>query len=369
MASQRITTVLGQLGLIQVRYVSPVRRGAADGLVGRVYEQVEREFGVLAPSLALFSPAPEVLAASWLMLRETLLVARTADRAAKEAVATTVSLGNACPWCVTVHSTMLAGLAAGLVLADDPAEPVADPRLREVTTWARDCRTEEGARLHEPACPAGEAPELIGTVVMFHYFNRMVNVFLTEVPLPPGAPRLALGPVMWILDRRMRPAAEGRHQPGTSLELLPAAPVSPDLSWASADPVAEDAFGRGCAAVDAAGARSVPASVRDLVLTELEGWHGEPRGPSRGWADSAVSALPPADQPAGRLALLTALASAQVDRSVVRMFLAGRPGDSALVELTAWASLAAARRVGGWIPRGQQAADVQRRAVPRAGPG
>jgi AhpD family alkylhydroperoxidase len=110
MTSKRITTVLGQLGLIQVRYVSPVRRGAAQGLAGRVYEQVEREFGVLAPSLALLSPAPQVLAASWLMLRETLLVTRQVDRATKETVATTVSLGNTCPWCVTVHSTMASGL-------------------------------------------------------------------------------------------------------------------------------------------------------------------------------------------------------------------------------------------------------------------
>jgi alkylhydroperoxidase family enzyme len=355
MTSRRMTTMLNQLGLIQIRYVSPVRRSAARGLVGRVYEQVEREFGLLAPSLALFSPAPEVLAASWLMLRETLLVGRAVDRSAKEAVATTVSLGNACPWCVSVHSTMLSGLAGGLVLANYPAERVADPRLRAVTTWAQDCRTEGGAVLHEPACPAGEAAELIGTVVLFHYYNRMVNVFLTEVPLPPGAPRMALGPVMRILDRRLRPAAMRTHEPGTALELLPAAALPRDLSWVSGDPVTEDAYARGCAAVEAGGTRSVPPSVRDLVLAELADWHGEPRGPSRSWADTAVSSLPQADQPAGRLALLTALASAQVDRSVVQAFRSSQPGDSALVELTAWASFAAARRVGTWIPRGQRA--------------
>jgi hypothetical protein len=350
MTSKRITSVLGQLGLVQVRYVSPVRRGPAQGLVGRVYDQVEQEFGILAPSLALLSPAPQVLAASWLMLRETLLVTRKVERSAKEVVATTVSLANTCPWCATVHGTMVSGLADGLVLAGHPAESIADPRLRAVATWAQDCRTDAGALLHEPACPAQEAPELIGTVVMFHYYNRMVNVFLTEVPLPPGAPRIALGPVMWILDRRFRPAAERPHQPGTSLDLLPAAPLPGDLFWVSGDAVLADAFARGCAAIDAAGLRSVPTSVRDLVLTELENWHGEPRGPSRAWAERAVSGLPVADQAAGRLALLTALSSAQIDRSVVRMFRASRPGDDTLVELTAWASLAAARRVGGWIP-------------------
>jgi hypothetical protein len=87
-------------------------------------------------------------------------------------------------------------------------------------------------------------------------------------------------------------------------------------------------------------------------MTELENWHGERRGPSRAWVESAVSGLPQADQPAGRLALLTALASYQVDRSVVRTFRASQPGDAALVELTAWASFAAARRVGAWIPLG-----------------
>jgi hypothetical protein len=104
----------------------------------------------------------------------------------------------------------------------------------------------------------------------------------------------------------------------------------------------------------------VPAAVRDLVLAELENWRGERRGPSRAWAESAVSGLPAADRAAGRLALLTAFGSAQVDRSVVRMFRASRPGDATLVELTAWASLAAARRVGTWIPRGPAEADLDR---------
>jgi hypothetical protein len=357
MTSKRMTTVLGQLGGTQVRYVSPVRRGAAPELVGRVYDLVEQEFGVLAPSLVLHSPAPRVLAASWVMLRETVLVTGQVERVAKEAVATTVSLGNTCPWCVTVHSTMLSGLAEGLVLSDKPAEPIADPRLRAVTTWARECRAEEGARAHVPACPAGEAPELIGTTVLFHYYNRMVNVFLTEFPLPPGAPKMVLGPVMRILGRRMRPAAERSYQPATSLELLPAAPPPRDLAWAAGAPVVQDAFARGCAAVDAGGARSVPPPVRDLVMTELENWHGERRGPSRAWVEGAVSVLPMADRPAGRLALLTAFASYQVGRSDIQQFRAGRPEDTALIELTAWASLAAARRVGAWIPVGAAEAD------------
>jgi AhpD family alkylhydroperoxidase len=346
MSSKPVTTMLGLLGLTQVRYVSAVRRRAARGLVGRVYEQVEREFGVLAPSVALHSPAPEVLAASWLMLREVLLVTSNVDRTAKEAVAAMVSLGNTCPWCVAIHSTTFSGLSG------NAAQSITDPRLQAIAAWARGCGTQEGALRHEPACSAEEAPELIGTAALLHYFNRMVNVFLTELPLPPGAPRMALGPVMQVLGRRIRPTAGQSYQPGTSLELLPAAPLSHDLSWAASNPVVAGAFARIRGAVDAAGVRSVPPAVRDLVMTELENWHGERRGPSRAWAEDAISALPTAQRAAGRLALLTALASYQIDRSVIGEFRSGGSSDAQLVELTSWASLAAARRACAWIPVG-----------------
>lgn len=346
MSGSPITTVLGQLGLVQVRYVSPVRIGAARGLVGRVYDQNEQEFGVLAPSVALHSPAPEVLAASWLMLREVLVVTSTVDRAAKEAISATVSLGNTCPWCTAIHSSTFSGLSGSAIGS------ITDPRLRQIATWAKDAGTAEGALLHEAAFPADQAPELVGTAVLLHYFNRMVNVFLTELPLPPGAPRFVLGPVLRVLGRKFRAAAARAHEPGTSLDWLPAAVLPRDLSWAAGNPVVADAIARGCAAIDAAGARSVPPSVRDLVLTEVANWHGEQRGPSRAWVEDAISVLPMAQRPAGRLALLTALASYQVDRSVIGLFKSGGAGDAALIELTSWASLTAARRVGTWMSTG-----------------
>ena len=359
MSGGRLTAVFGQLGLTQVRYVSPVRRGAARGLAGRVYAQVERDFGVLAPPVALHSPAPEIMAASWLMLREVLVVAGDAGRTAKEAVAAAVSRGNTCPWCITVHSSTFAGLSgSGL-----SGSGVTDPRLRAIAAWATDSGTEEGALRQQPAVTAGQAPELTGTAVILHYFNRMVNVFLTEVPLPPGVPKMMLRPVMRVLGRGIQAAAGQPHQPGASLDLLPAASLPRDVSWAASSPVVADAFARACGAVEAAAEHTVPSPVRDLVMTELGNWHGEPRGPSRAWADGPVATLPAAHRPAGRLALLTALASYQVDRKVVDEFRARGASegasegasDAALIELTSWASLAAARRAGTWISAGVSA--------------
>jgi AhpD family alkylhydroperoxidase len=318
-----VKSVLGRLGLTQVRHVTPVRPSAAGDLVGQVYAQVVRDFGLLAPPVVLHSPSPEPLAACWLMLREILIVPGRAGRAAKEAVAAAVSLENTCPFCVTIHTSILTGL-----------------------TGTADATALAG----QPACPPDQAPELIGTILLLHYLNRMVNVFLGEVPLPPGVPHVALRPVMGVISGLVRAAGKRPLPSGASLDMLPEAALPADMSWASANPVIADALARASAAIESAGSRSVPESVREVVLAELAHWDGEPRGPSRAWAESAISGIPAEHQGAGRLALLMALASYQVDQSAIDAFRRGRPDDASLVELASWASLAAARRAASWIP-------------------
>ncbi|HEU5475366.1 MAG TPA: carboxymuconolactone decarboxylase family protein [Actinophytocola sp.] len=322
-----------------VRHVAPVRPGRADGLVRRVYRQVERDFGMLAPPIALHSPAPEVLAASWLMLRETLIATGSADRATKEAVATAVSAANACPYCVEVHDATLTGLGAAV-----PTEP--DP----VSAWAAGSGLRAGGAL---PFPAGQAPELVGVAVTFQYLNRMVSVFLGDSPLPPRVPAGARAGARAFLGRFMSGPARARHTPGASLDLLPDAPVPDDLAWAAGSPEIGGAFARAAAAIEAAGHRSVPAPVRALVAAELAGWDGRPAGIDRSWVNRAVADLPEPDRPAGRLALLTAVAAYQVNDRIVAEYRAAGADDRALVELTAWVSLAAARQVGGWIWAGQ----------------
>lgn len=341
---------LSLLGLVQIRRVRPVWFGTADRTVADVYRQAEREFGVLAPPLALHAPAPEVLAAVWLMLRETLVVDGLADRPVKEAVAAAVSLGNACPYCVSVHTGALGSLAPGrdaAAIAAGEVDLVADPRLRAVARWARASGDRRAAR--PGPFPIAHAAELIGVAVLLHYLNRMVNVFLRDVPMPPGAPRFALGSVTRLLGTVMRRAARTHNAAGASLDLLPHAPLPADLTWAAGNPSVAAAFARAGAAVAVAGERSVPAAVRELVTAELAGWDGQARGISRAWVDSATAGLAEVDRPAGRLALLVAFASYQVDQRIIDDFRAVQPGDRRLIELAAWASLAAARRVGTWV--------------------
>jgi AhpD family alkylhydroperoxidase len=313
-----------------VRVVPPRR---ARGLVARVYRQVERDFSMLAPPVALHSAAPDMLAASWMILRETLVAQGISARASKEAVATGVSLANSCPYCADVHGMTL------------DAIPDADQSDRAaLVEWARGSGTAPGAPPFSPV----EAPELIGVAVAFQYYNRVVNVFLRDSPFPSHVPESAKPKARQVLGRVLRPSTNGGPRPGTSLDFLPPAPLPDDLCWARPNPIVADSFARAYAATEAAGARSVPASVREFIHSRLSDWDGQAPGISRSWTD-AVAGLPAADQAAGRLALVIALASYQVDDELVAAFRHTAPGDDALIELAAWASMAAARRVSTWL--------------------
>lgn len=323
--------------LNDTRHVRVVKRRHATGLVARVYRQVERDFKMLAPPVALHSAAPEALAAAWMVLRETLLAQGVAERVDKEAVATGVSLANACPYCADVHGMTLDSV------------PLARSDRDALIEWAR-ATASPGTPVVAPF-PAERAAELIGVAVAFHYYNRVVNVFLSDSPFPSHVPESAKPKARKVLGGVLRPDARGPVA-GESLDLLPAVPLPDDLAWARPNRVVAEAFARAYAAVDAAGARSVPESVRALVEAQLAGWAGGAPGISRSWLDEPVAALPAADRAAGRLALLVALASYQVDEAVVEDFRRTAPGDDTLVELTAWASMAAARRVSTWLVGG-----------------
>lgn len=350
-----VRRVLRPLSFLQVRHVSPVRRGGGDARVGVIYGEMERLFGLISPPVALHSPVPDLLAATWMIMSETLLVEGTVDRRVKEAVATAVSVGNECPYCVTIHGTMLRSLghdADATALADDRVTDVADPEVRAVSAWVRASANPAGAvgaagDEVEPPSPPEQNAEILGVVLVFHYFNRMVNVFLPDAPLPPLAPAAILTVVLPVLGRFLRSAHRNTAPVGGTLKLLPEAPLPTDLAWATDNRTIADALSRATAAYEQAGQHAVPAAVRDLVRAELAAWDGQPKGMSRAWVEESVRDLPTADQPAGRLALLIALASYQVDEGALDAFRATAPGDATLVELASWASFTAAVRATG----------------------
>ncbi|WP_199757730.1 carboxymuconolactone decarboxylase family protein [Micromonospora sp. Llam0] len=304
---------------------------------------MEDDFGVLAPPVALHSAAPEMLAAAWVLLRESLIVPGLASRAAKEAVASAVSAGNACPYCAMIHNSAFTVLGPG-------RHDRSAPELDGVVEWVMS--VDQPGKPVDSRFPPEQFADLAGVAVLLHYLNRMVNVFLRDVPLPPVVPEVALPPVLWVLGRQMAAAARQVHLPGAALGLLPAADLPADLSWAAGNETVAQAYARACAAIDDAGARALPADIRSLVSDNLAQWRGGPRGISRVWVEELIAPLPADQRPVARLALLVAFASYQVDPGVIERCRQVGTDDRTLLELSSWAAMAAARRVGSLLPMG-----------------
>jgi AhpD family alkylhydroperoxidase len=342
-----VRTSLRQLSLVQIRHVAPVPFRTPNPVVSRVYRACEREFGVLAPPLALHASSPEVLAAAWTMLRESIVAPGMVGRAEKETVAAVISASNSCPYCVAIHTSMVRSLGDEAMRSDIAAW------ARANTTRPRDHPAAAGPAgddsVRRPLFPPDHGPELVAVAVLLHYLNRMVNVFLTPAPLPPGVPTAVLRVVSPVLNWLQHAAGRDGRRPGLGLDVLTAAEPAADLLWTAGNPVLTDAFARAVAVVDAAGERALPAPVRELVRERVRAWDGRPVGPSRAWVETAIVGLAPADRPAGRLALLTALASYQIDAEVIGAFQADHAEDARLIDATAWAALSAAREAGGWM--------------------
>lgn len=342
------TRLARRAALAHVEHVIPTDPANATGLVRAVYRQVERDFGMLAPPIALHSPAPTVLAAAWAMLHESLLTTGTTPRATKEAVATAVSAANACPYCVDIHSATLAGLDTGAdsaAIAADRLGDVTDPQLRDIVQWARRPTLDAVVPF-----PAAQLPDLGGVAVVFHYINRMVSVFLRSSPLPPLTGQARRG-AKWMAGRVMSSLTHRPVVAGAALRLLPPAAVPQDLAWAGTTGVAE-AFARAGSAIEDAAAVVVPERIQYLVRARLADWDGTPPGLSASWVDSALAGVPDDELPAGRLAMLTALSAYQVGDAVIAGFKRHDPQDASLVTVASWAALAAARSIGARLPLG-----------------
>ncbi len=350
-----------------IHYVEPVSYRDSDALVRTVYDQMDRDFE-LVPPLTIHAPVPDLLAGVWSIVRESM-VAGSVSRTEREAIPAAVSHINQCPFCVDVHSTMLHGGSeheVASVLLSGNVDQLPDSRIGNIVRWALATRSPDAEILRVPPFSKDEAPELIGTAVLFHYINRMVNIFLDESPFSvlPKWLRWTKGFMPRVAGKAIGKQILGvRITAGESLQLLPAAELPSEFSWAESNSAVAGAFARFAAVTEQQGLKVLSAAVRNLVTERVENWNGDDPGMSRHWVEDAVSSLSEPDQAAGRLTLLTALASYQVDQQVIDEYRRHFPSDGQLIAATSWASFAAARRISSWLHADSRSEALYRKSV------
>jgi hypothetical protein len=191
----------------------------------------------------------------------------------------------------------------------------------------------------------------MGTAVLFHYINRMVNLFLDNTMMP------IVGKIPLLRDQALRifsSVVSGRITaldvaPGTFLTDAPDMALPEEFRWAAPNPHVSGGLLRLASAAEKAATGSVDAGVRALVMEKVRNWNGGSPGLGKGWLDTAVSTLSEAMRPQARIALLAALASWAVDDSEVAAFRSAGGDDRALLDTAAWGAYIASNRIAGWF--------------------
>lgn len=332
-----------------IKYVKPLAPASATGQLKEIYDQIRRDFGLLAEPFTLHSPIPELLAAVWAVCRESQ-VTGIVPRQVKEVVAITISKLNDCPWCVDAHTIMLDAIDHGLVLAieNDSSINIADGRISTIIQWAASTRSPGAQILRNPPFSLQEAPEIISTAVFYHYINRMVSVLLNDTPFG-ATPNLLRGLVKRVSSHVFRPSIKLSKIPGESLKFLSKAELPADLKWAEPNEYIAYALASLASAIEDGISSALPEKALDYARQHIENWNGDDPGMSRKWVEQAVETFDDEYRPALRLILLTALAPYQVDDAIIKHYLSAHPDPARLLKVLAWASFTAARRVGDWI--------------------
>ncbi|MEE6258169.1 carboxymuconolactone decarboxylase family protein [Plantactinospora sonchi] len=317
------------------RFFRPVPTRTATGLTAEVYRQLRNEFLGPLPTFQALSAVPEVLAATWALMRESLL-AGEASRVDRELVASAVSRANHCRFCLDAHVMLLHALGEhelAEVIAGGGTPP--EPRYAALVAWAEASRNPRAATWH-----SRYRPEITGTLLTFHFINRVVSALLDPDLLPGGLQRLPV--VRTVGGRLAARTARQPKEPGGGLPLVGAGSTAPP-AWAGDSPVGvayvalRDAARQGGTLLGETARETVTATVR-----WEDGRH--PDHPAE-WVAELVRELPDTDRTGTRIALLAAFAPAAISEGDVASWRLSHPADADLVRLVAYGAITATDHV------------------------
>ena len=299
------------------RFFTPPPARQSTGVVAEVHRQLREDFIGPAPTFQALSVVPELMAATWGLMREALL-AGDADRVEREVVAASVSRANRCRFCVDAHVTMLHALGShdlAEVIAGGGTPPA--PRHAELAIWAEASRNPRAT-----GWASVYPPELTGTLFAFHFINRIVSALLAPDLLPGGLQRFPA--VRSAGGRLYARAARAYVEPRES---------SVGVAYATLRDVAL----RGGELLSDVARETVAGTVR---------WE-DGRHPERpaDWAGDLVRDLPAGERVGARIVLLAAFAPGAIGLGDVGLWRLTHPADADLVRLIAYGAISATDHV------------------------
>ena len=367
-----------------------------------VVDQAWEEFGMppMGP-VAVVLVDWKLNAGFWCALREIVLAEGVLSRTVREAILQGVSESNECSFCAKSHKSLR---RSGLMLNTDPATKL---EAEAAYQWGKALRDPKAlAALPELYEDPRKKREAIAVGLLFHFTNKIVDVFVTEMP-HNKLPRSLSATVDVIMEATMLKGLMKRKpvKPGLSFPLLPvpeARPTAADtrlnprecsmmvtsddedeydpedpranpdqlpqilvdllgltagqVPFSGEGPLDTSAFGRYTAPYEALfscvfneAQTLFSAKAWRRMRREYDAWNGESRG-LKSWVKKAEEGLSEDDRAILRLGLLGGMAATQVTDAEVAAVTKTR-GDRAAVFAVATGALLSVLRVADIIKR------------------
>ncbi|MFC5826283.1 hypothetical protein [Nonomuraea insulae] len=326
-----------------IRHITPVSPQRAKGVVAEVYAQVNAEFSSIGPAVMMMSPAGELMAAGWSLMRESQL-AGDVPPVEKAVVALGAARANGLEYDVQAFLSVLRLLGEPeLAAAVEGWDRPADDRLAALLSWA----ASTGVADQDPSpWPFSSEPaaEHLGTVLFTHFIDRVAAAML-PAGLTPGTlnpndePPFEGAPVLRDLHQELRP--------GATLPLLAGLPADEEPKWAAGLPIGTAYAALAATAAQGSGLLSPEAA--GVVASVIAGHRGR-RSPIGSWLDEALSkgeCLSEQERAGARVAILAGLAPEAITDEDVAAWRATdrRLSDHCTVYLLAYGAMTAVTHV------------------------
>jgi len=333
-----------------MQHINPVKPSEAKGLVAQVYSQIKQDFGRIVEPFTLHSPIPQLLAGVWMASRESELVGDV-PRETKEAIAACVSKLNQCPYCVDAHTIMLTAKGdkkTAQQIAKEKYQNIKNPKTRKIAEWTLATLSPDSKIINNPPFRAGEAPEIIGTAVFYHYINPLVTIYLGKTPLPLPILRTPMKRIASLLFKK---AVNRLKTPGTSLSLLPDRSLPKDLTWTKDSPNVAGAYSRFAGVIKDIERTYVPEITRKTITQHVNEWSPATQQNEIQRIRETKAKMNSLTKIATTLALLTINHPYRIDKKTINSFQRHCSQRNQLLAITAWASFIKATKIGTWLAK------------------
>ena len=336
-----------------VKYVKIQHLKNASPKIKAINIQVQRDFGLLGP-ITLSTPSTRVHALRWAMVRDSFIVETEVSRVTKEIVASAVAKLNKCPYCADAHNTSIVSAGDDLTaqsIDDNTWESLENEKTKQIINWSLNTRNPDANIIKNPPFSMEEAPEIIGTALVFHSTNRLASIFLENSPLPSFVVGKFMKKMVLSVASKtfFKTIVEKKAKLGEAEQFLSDIKIKEIPKWAKHIPSFANALAGKEVILQDISNEHIPENVAKLFEEYLSSWRGEEMPMRRGWLNDVLPSLEGDELIIAKLIFLSAFSPYMITQKDINAYRKINSEDKALIEVCFWSIEKLTLRISSWL--------------------